>query len=305
MKKIVLASLFLAVFLAGCTIFGAAPGMPSGTNGIIIKDFGFDYSPIYAEESTGLTLTLQNVGGAEGTITDITIFGVDAPGANAGSLTWGYGSGDDFSLNPNVGLLPPDPSTGFDGEEYFQEWIPEAPTSITAPTTYDFQTRVKYIYTTTFTGTIQIVDNDYLRTLSSSDREALIKVGGVQDATVTGGPLSLKAASSRNFIVRDGDTAENRDIKFKITNVGSGYPYRVPWSDTNLHVVSVAADDGIDCDTADVKLSRGKTGVLTCTFTTPAQGSFTNRVNKVFSITLSYGYYIDSAASITVNPILD
>jgi hypothetical protein len=305
MKKIVLTTLVLTVFLAGCTIFGAAPGMPSETNGIIIKDFGFSPSEVYAGQSAGLTLTLQNVGGAKGILGEITIFGIDAPSPNAGSLTWGYGSGDDFTLDLITELFPPDPTTGFDGEEYFQDWVPESPTGITAATTYDFLTRVKYLYTTTFTGKIQIVDNDYLRTLSTSDSEALIKVSGVQDATVTGGPLSLTAASGRSFIVREGDPSESRDIKFKITNVGSGYPYKNPWSDDNLHIVTVVATDGISCSVPDVRLSRGKTGLLTCAFTTPAQGTFTNKIDKIFSITLGYGYYIDSATSITVNPELD
>jgi len=293
--------------LSGCTdIFTGGGVALTGTNGIIIRDFGFDYSPIYSEETTGLTLTLQNVGGEEGTLQAIDIFGVDAPAATPGLLTWGYGTGDDFSLTPTDELLPPDPTTGFEGEEYFQEWIPEAPTDIKSPTTYDFQVRVKYLYSSTFTGKIQVVHNDYLRTLSAEEREALIRVGGVQDASITAGPLSLAAASGRHFIVRTGDTAEDRAIKFKITNVGSGFPYKTPWSTTDLHKVTVTADEGIDCSGAgDIKLSRGKTGVISCDFTSPAAADVTNKVDKYFSVTLSYGYYVDSAASITVNPILD
>lgn len=298
--------LAIVAVLSGCPTIG--PAVPAAaTNGIIIKDFGFDYSPIYAGESTGLTLTLQNVGGEEGILKEITVFGVDAPAATPGPLTWGWGTGDDFDLTLNQELLPPDPTTGFEGEEYFQEWIPEAPTDIKSPTTYDFQTRVKYTYTTTFTGKIRVVDNDYLRTLPADEREALIKVGGVQDASVTGGPLSLTAASGRHFIVRSGDSAQSRSIKFKITNVGSGFPYKEPWSDTNLHKVTVTSDVGdIDCSAPqDIKLSRGKTGVISCTFTAPAHGAFTNKVDKMFSVTLGYGYYIDSSSSITVNPVFD
>lgn len=313
MKRALISLILLAIVvgLSGCPETPLTTG-PASTNGIIIKDFGFDYSPIYAEESTGLTLTLQNVGGEEGTLRQIEIFGVDAPTSNAGTLTWGWGSGDDFKLEDGVELvtvelLPPDPTTGFEGEEYFAEWVPEAPSAITAPTTYDFQSRVMYEYTTTFTGKIQVVHNDYLRSLPAEEREALIKVGGVQDASVTGGPLSLTAASGRHFIVRSGDMAESRSIKFKITNVGSGYPYNspLPLSDSNLHYVTISGVDGITCSDTSKKLARGKTAVLSCDFTSPADGTFTNKVDKMFSITLSYGYYVDSAASITVNPILD
>ena len=300
-----LSLLAIATILAGC--IGQESARVVGTNGIIIKDFGFDYSPIYAEETTGLTLTLQNVGGEKATLKAIDVFGVDAPAATPGNLTWGYGTGDTFSLTPTDELLPPDPTTGFDGEEYFQEWIPEAPAGIKSSTTYEFQTRVKYLYSSTFTGKIQVVHNDYLRTLTPEEREALIKVGGVQDASITAGPLSLAAASGRHFIIRTDDIAEPRSIKFKITNVGSGFPYKTPWDTANLHYVTVTSDEGdIDCTAPqDIKLARGKTGVISCTFTSPADGTFTNKIDKYFSVTLDYGYYVDSAASITVNPILD
>ena len=314
MKRALIPLSLLAVvaILTGCTLPGGG-GVIAGSNGIIIRDFGFDYSPIYAEETTGLTLTLQNVGGEEGILKEISIFGIDAPAATPGLLNWGWGTGDDFLLEDGVELIPspyeltpPDPTTGFEGQEEYFEWVPEAPTDIKSPTTYEFQTRVKYTYTTTFTGRIRVVDNDYLRTLPADEREALIKTGGVQDASVTGGPISLTAASGRHFIVRTEDPAETRSIKFKITNVGSGFPYKEPWGTENLHYITVTADEGIDCSIPqDKKLAKGKTGVISCVFTTPAHGAFANKIDKYFSVTLDYGYYVDSAASITVNPILD
>jgi len=306
-----LSLLAIVVILSGCQLPGGGGGAEvQGTNGIIIKEFGFDYSPIYSGESTGLTLTLQNVGGEKGTLKDIEVFGVDAPAAAAGALTWGYGTGDSFTLTGiDQEMLPPDTTTGFEGEEYFQEWVPESPTDIKSSTTYDFQVRVKYLYTTTFTGKITVVDDEYLRSLPSDEREALIKVGGVQDASVTGGPLSLTAASGRHFILREGEGGTARSIKFKIANVGSGFPYKEPWSNDNLHIVTVTAEDGISCGVgttdADIKLSRGKTGVISCEFTPPVQGTFTNKIDKMFSVTLEYGYYVDSAADITVNPVIE
>jgi len=301
------------VILSGCIGGVGGGGVTPGTNGIIIKEFGFDYSPIYSGESTGLTLTLQNVGGEKAILKEIEVFGIDTgtpASSTAGTLTWGYGSGDSFILTGiDQELLPPDPTTGFEGEEYFQEWVPESPTGIKSPTTYDFQTRIKYLYTTTFTGKITVVDDAYLRSLPTDQREALIKVGGVQDASVTGGPLALTAASGRNFILRTGEGGTARSIKFKIANVGSGYPYKDPWSNDNLHIVTVTGEEGINCSVgttdADIKLSRGKTGVISCEFTPPVQGTFSNKIDKMFSVTLSYGYYVDSSASITVNPVIE
>ena len=295
------------VILSGCIGGVGGGGVTPGTNGIIIKEFGFDYSPIYSGESTGLTLTLQNVGGEKGTLKEIEIIAVDAPAAAAGVLTWGYGTCDSFTLTGiDQELLPPDSTTGFEGEEYFQEWVPESPTGIKSPTTYEFQTRIKYRYTTTFTGKIQVVDDSYLRSLPADQRETLIKVGGVQGASVTGGPLALTAASGRHFILREGEGGTARAIKFKISNVGSGFPYKEPFGTDNLYKITVLSNEGISCNVgSDVTLSRGKSGVISCEFTPPVQGTFTNKVDKMFSVTLSYGYYVDSSASITVNPVVE
>ncbi len=305
-----LSLLVIAVILSGCTALTGGGGAVAGTNGIIIKDFGFDYSPIYSGESTGLALELQNVGGVKGTLKEIEIFGVDY-GATPGALTWGEGSGDSFKSGVmDDELLPPDPTSGFEGDEYFVEYIPESPIDIKSPTTYDFQVRAKYLYSTTFTGKITIVRDDYLRSLPADQRESLIKVGGVQDATVTGGPLSLAAASGSHFIIRSDDIVTARPIRFKITNIGSGFPYlKDGYSNENLHRVTVTAAEGIECyvgtDDAEIKLSRGKTGVISCDFTPDAYNDITNKVDKMFSVKLEYGYYVDSSASITINPVLE
>jgi hypothetical protein len=297
------------VTFSGCIGQGGGGG-GTGTNGIIIKDFGFAIPSIYTGETADLTLTLQNVGGEKGTLQEIAIFGVDK-GDNPGALTWGEGSGDDFeqTFTATDTLVPPDPTTGFEGDEHFAEYMPESPTGIKSPTTYDFQARVKYLYTTTFTGKITVVKDEYLRSLPADQRDALIKVGGVQDSSVSGGPLSLAAASGRHFIMRSDDTLTARPIKFKITNVGSGFPYITPWGETTLYYITVSASDGISCnvgtDDANIKLSRGKTGIIPCTFTPPAYGTYTNKLDKMFSVTLNYGYYVDSSASITVNPVYE
>jgi len=299
-----LSLLAIVAILSGCPSIGGE-GVVTGTNGIIIKDFGFDYSPIYAEEQVGLSMEVQNVGGEEGTVTGITIFGADVASSCPGEeLQWC--TDDDTSLTPSDDLLPPDPSTGMEGEEMFYDWLLESPTAVKAPTTYDFEVRLDYSYSTIYTGTLQLVEQDYLQTLSPEDREALIKAGGVVDAFTTAGPLSLTAASGRHFIYRGGVAPEPRDIKFRVTNVGSGYPYNGDKSAANLYKVRVASSIGFvsgSCDT-EKTLSRGKTAIIKCTFN-PGDVTVTTKLEKQFQITLEYDYYVDSAASITVNPVFD
>jgi hypothetical protein len=288
------------VILSGCV--GQGGGRATVSNGIIIKDFFFDYSPIYAGDDIGLTLEVQNVGGDVGTLKKVTVFGIDwKPEGQAGPLQWSLPTDESFEVTPNVDLLPPDPTTGFEGEEWSVSWLPRAPEGVRASTTYDFEVRVEYGYDTTYTGTIRVIESDYLRTLSQEERDALVKQGGVIESTVTGGPISVSAASGRHFIVRE-STPEKRTIKFKITNIGSGYPFDVTLTPENLYVIRVAEYVGLkECD-EKVKLSRGKTGTLSCKIEVPGTDDVVNKIDKKFSITFSYEYYVDSATSITVNP---
>jgi len=176
-----LSLLAIAVILSGC--IGQNGSKVSGSNGIIIKDFGFDYSPIYAEEQVGLSMEVQNVGGEEGTVLGITIFGADTVESadcdteTLSGLQWC--TEDDIDPTFTRPLLPPDPSTGMEGEEDFFDWLLESPSEVKAATPYDFEVRLDYTYSTVYTGTLQLVEQDYLQTLTPENREALIKAGGV------------------------------------------------------------------------------------------------------------------------------
>ncbi len=298
-----LSLLVIVATLAGCPELPGGDRL-TGSNGIIIKDLGFDYSPIYADEQVGLSMEVQNVGGEIGEVQGILIFGADiADGCGSeGDLQWC--TDDDTSLTLTDELIPPDPSTGMEGDFAYYDWLMESPTGVKAPTTYTFEIRLDYGYSTVYTGTMLLVEQDYLTTLAPEDREQLIKAGGVVDAFTTAGPLSITAASGRHFIFRSGSTPDARDIKFRVTNVGSGFPYDGDKTDDNLYTVRITDSIGVtDCDSTKT-LSRGKTAVITCNYD-PSGETFTNKLEKQIQITLEYEYYVDSAASITVNPVFD
>lgn len=315
MKKSLLILLVFVLLISGC-IGGIGEG-PIATNGIIIKDFSFDYSPIYAKEQVGLTIELQNVGEERGELKKVTVYGVDYKGGSSSELSWGLpgetftmdASHSDFPENP---LFPPDPTTGFEGDIWYYSWLPQAPTRIRTLTDYTFDVRVQYSYSTTYTGTIRIINDNYLRTLSNDEREKLVKQGGVVESSITGGPLSISGTSGRHFIVRS-SSSDKRDMKFKVINVGSGFPYDDVNSNdiidtSELHVVRVGSpipNDFITCTKSKIKLSRGKDGILPCTIIVPGTGDVINKMDKKFSITLFYEYYVDGKTSITVNPTYD
>lgn len=305
MRKLVPLILLIGVSIVlGCTMPGGETTTIGVSNGIIITDFSFDYSPIYAGDQIGLNIELQNVGGEEGTLDTITVFGQDLAGS-PDPLRWS--TTDPETVSPGELLYPPDPVTGAEGDFYTEQWLLNAPTGVRAPTNYDFQVRSEYTYDTVYTGTIRIIESNYLRTISAEERDALIKQGGVVSSSVTGGPLIISAASGRHFIVQEGAGADTKTIKFKITNVGSGNPYGGTITPDNLYVVTVTGTEGFvtgTCD-PDTTLARGKTGVIKCDIAIPAEASFTNKQDRNFQLTLTYQYYIDSAAQITINPTYD
>jgi len=98
-----------------------------------------------------------------------------------------------------------------------------------------------------------------------------------------------------------------------VINVGSGFPYDDVNSNdiidtSELHVVRVGSpipNDFITCTKSKIKLSRGKDGILPCTIIVPGTGDVINKMDKKFSITLFYEYYVDGKTSITVNPTYD
>jgi hypothetical protein len=292
-----------AVILSGCTTTGG--GTTATGNGIVIDDFSFDYTPIYSGDQIGLNIELQNIGGEIGTLEKVTVFGQDFT-TSANPLKWSISDTGELTqipTSPERDLYPPDPTTGFEGDIWTHQWLITAPNDVKAPTEYDFQVRAEYSYTSEYSGTIRIVSANYLRTLSATDRENLIKEGGVVASSVTAGPLNLAAASGRHFIVQSDAPAATSSVKFKVTNIGSGYPYDTDLSvSASLYLVKITGTDGLSCTKTDFLLARGKTGTFSCDIDIPAEGSITNKLDKNFRITLSYDYYVDSAASITVQP---
>jgi hypothetical protein len=292
-----------AVILSGCTTSGG--GTTATGNGIVIQDFSFDYTPIYSGDQIGLNIELQNIGGEIGTLKKVTVFGQDFT-TSADPLKWSISNTGELTqilTSPEGDLYPPDSTTGFEGDIWTYQWLITAPNDVKAPTDYEFQVRSEYSYTTEYSGTIRIVSANYLRTLSATDRENLIKEGGVVSSSVTAGPLNLAAASGRHFIVQSGAGATTSSVKFKVTNVGSGYPYNAVLTDpASLYLVRITGTDGLSCTKTDFLLARGKTGTFSCDIDIPAEGSITNKLDKNFRITLSYDYFVDSAASITVQP---
>jgi len=306
-RALLLVFLVSVVSVSGCV--EQTPGVIT-TEGIKINDFSFDRPTVYTKESVGLNLEIQNVGEIEGILKEVAVYGVDAiSGPTPEPYAWAEGSYPsftitDFSIIGDEKMFPSKPSLNLEGEMRSIRWKPRAPIDIKAPTDYDFRVRVKYDYETIYTGTIRVVKEGYLETLSETERKNLIEAGGVTSSSVTGGPLSVDVEGGGHFVVYDIDS-QSRLIRFEITNVGSGFPYLGNESNSDsmykVEIISVSPEGNFDCPVREpIKLSKGESTVFNCDFTPPTD--FTNKIDMLFSMTFDYNYYVDGVASVTVKP---
>jgi len=288
----ILLFLILIVFISGC---GQQQTIQpnSVTDGIIIKDFSFDQSEVYAGDYVKLNLEVQNVGEVKGKLTEISIYG--------GWLTGRQPIPEDGIID-KPDLEPANPSAKFEGEsKYFWQKI-NPPPEVQSSTNYQFGVRVKYDYQTEYIGTVRFVNPTYLDTLSKQQKDSLIVSNGIITSSVSNGPLNVNPISGRSFIV---ESSSDRLIKFGIKNVGSGYPYISEGDysvkiDDSKSIGATCYKDEENKNIKEIKLSRGETGTFICSFSVPS--GFGNYVDKSFKIIFSYSYYTDGSTSITVNP---
>jgi hypothetical protein len=289
--------------------------MTSPTDGVIITDFSFENSPVYANDNAGLRLEIQNVGGSKAELKKIQIYGVDFSSGISSENKWGLKGGIqelnesyiNASLSSKGELIQPDPSINFEGAKDYYEWRLQAPKVVTSETNYDFRTRVEYDYETTYSGTIRVINDNYLQTLSEEDQQKLFNTGGIVSSVLTNGPISVTPYSGRHFIISPGEDEEERIIKFKIENVGKGYPYVGDMTNGNycININEITGDVIYDCNISNpgypkIKLSSGKSHTIDCKFKPPTD--VINKIDKPFQIKFEYSYYVDASATIKVKP---
>jgi len=296
----ILLSLILIVLFAGCADqeISVVDGIKEG---VVIRDLTFDSSTVYAGDTVGLNLEVQNVGERGATIISAELFGPE----------WATG---DPILDITGGLSPSEPEIEFEGESRSTRWRLPTPSDVKTETTYSIGVRVSYKYESVYEGLLRVVEEAYLETLPKEEREELLENSGVVAASVTGGPLSVSPVKGRNFIVETG--SPTRSIKFKVTNVGSGYTYTGDDIDTGKYQVSISSEpeyiiygcgEDVKIGTTDskptIKLSKGESRIFTCWFAIPSGVVYKKDVG--FKIIFDYNYYVDGMASITLEPTLE
>ncbi len=316
MKRLsILLSIFLIIVISGC-IDDNGTVTVSTKDGVAITDLSFDHSPVYGKDNVVLRLEVQNVGGSRAELKKIQVYGVDFGSSGGDWIIRGNGLREldksfiQANLPSGGDLYQPDPVIEIEGATDYYEWKLRAPSGVTSETDYDFRVRVEYNYNTTYSGIIRVIDDNYLQSLNEEERQKLYSSGGIVSSELTNGPISVIPFSGRHFIIDPTDLGD-RIMKFKIENVGKGYPYicdvglGCEQDDTNAkkyYLRTSIVGDIISCNEQEMKLSSGESHILYCTFMPSKVGSFTNKVDKQFQIIFEYSYYIDGSSPVTVKP---
>lgn len=258
--------LFGIVFIAGCTIPGLTTG--GGGPGVTINSFTLSDTTVEPNTPILLSLIVQNTGGSKATNIH----------ADLGGLTqdWSIDGGRSRSI-PD--LNPPDPTRGVNqGEQDEEDWTLSAP-GLSSQFNYPVSVQVSYDYTTTSDNLIRATSIGYYRTNKPQT--------GVIESKTTGGPLSVTVTAPNAVFA--GSTVP---VYFQFHNQGSG---RVKDDTLNVNIQG----SGISCQKSQVKMIQGSDGYLRCDASTAGVTTF---IDFRVSVSTSYTYTINAAASITVNP---
>ncbi|MCX6821817.1 MAG: hypothetical protein NTW30_03495 [Candidatus Aenigmarchaeota archaeon] len=189
MKKILILLILIGVVLiSGCV--GQTQTSQTGTNGLIISDFSPDPTIVMAGDPANLNFELQNVGDAVAKNMKVELYGVTF---GNGSFDWGITEGSQsFSFDDQgiTQLLPPTQDISGETTPPYV-WGLTSPKGIKSDTTYSFDVRTEYDYSTDVTGILTFVSKGYWESLSKSEKDALTSKAGISQLKQTGGPISV------------------------------------------------------------------------------------------------------------------
>ncbi len=291
-KELILFSIVLIVFLAGCA---TAPEGSTGS-GIIITSFSPDLVEVDGNSDVTFVVVVKNVGGRIAKDVKALLFGL--------SDEWKPQVTETKSISST--LASADPTAGLSGEEGSIDWALKSPAGKSSDITYDASVRVFYIYTTESDTILRFVTTDYLKTAPNIQK-------GIVSSSSTAGPLVITAVARTPTLSLGATTGR---IQFEIQNVGGGRVFESMTSKgeiTKLDVInkltiSGLGDNGKCSDvgsagtavfegTSQIRLAGGKSKVISCDIDVKTITNFADRSMKLVA---EYNYFTDSATQVKI-----
>lgn len=302
MKKLLLLAVVLCiVFVSGCT--GDNQYVVQNAGGVI-QDFSFDFGSVFDDDTSILTVEVQNVGGKRIDSTDLYVYGQN------------FGSGDEIwqvvSAVPGVtqtdpyitdsiasaDFEPPDAEQGIPGEGQIYTFVLDPPNMLDGipPVRQDFYARLCFPYSTSTLTQVELTSKNEMRATRISNTKA--------DTINAAGPVQLELKTMKNLRSVSGD--KELPLVFSVKDVGGGFatmPDVACNVDTDTSArgwvsVEVAVDgEAADCGEGKVLIRKGE-GTIYCTKSFGEADA--PRTNFRVVATASYNYYVEKATSIQI-----
>jgi len=290
-RSLILLSLVILVFLAGCIGQPPEEVIPGVATGVVIKTFIPDIPEIFSGDSVTFYLSLENIGEEDATSVSAKLFGL----------------GTDWSWNANKQDLPDlsksQPDYEIPGGIADYTWDATSPSNLKVDNEYSAGVRVYYSYKTTALGNIKVYSEDYLRTLPFEEAQNIRKSSGLDSFSVTDAPVKIELAGLiRPIIYRGGN--QSASVMVQMGNIGQGSPYDTAEDDMEITIEYIkVANATCVSKTVDVRIPRDKKAKksVTCTFYVPPSGvTITEYTTIPIEVNLTYNYFVDGKTFIKV-----
>ncbi len=300
--------LLLVLAIAGC-IGGSAPKVDIN-NGVVIEKFTADPTDVFDFQAATFSVDMGNVGGTTAENVVLKLLGVE----NAWRQQVGTGTVAEVSKGPFT-FKPPSMKDNIPGDFRFFD------VTLTAPdlnegdrASFPVKARVEFNYKTT--GSVIV------KALSINQQQILQRKGEavsnpVQESN-SDGPVKFNFVRGSTPLVIDPDEAATieRDFRFEVSNVGSGWPItdsavgKVGGSSRGNRItlqapsgITIKSCDGItgSSDSFSVTLRSDGRAPVSCTLSiNTADWRTKSEGNIVFNVELNYRYFVDSEVSVSV-----
>jgi len=270
------------LFVSGCTT------LTSGS-GVVIEDFGPEFSSVYGKEPVRFDIKVRNTGSLDSPGGEVVVLGI-------GDWTQTFGQ---TCTIPN--LLGVDQQTGMPGESFLCPTIefiaPEVPQGI--PVTYNPTARIYYTYSTITLKKITLGTREELKRMENSGGSLSADI-----STTTQSPVSITVETEGPIRVLTNSVSF--PVKITVTNTGGGVvckdDYKLCPNSHSWNILKIETK----MNNAIVRECSKELTLSTNTNTIVCQAQIydiphTGILQKTISVESTYGYFLDKETSVTVN----
>ena len=292
MKKfLVLIAVATVLFSSGCLEGILSSKSTVASYGVVVNEFGPDFSELESGDKFDLYLEIENTGGAKATDVWAHLYDFDTKSKEFGELD------------------PPDEEAGIPGEiedVTWEETAPDNPEGVVYK--YTPRVRLMYHYKTIATANLPLLTKTEYKRLRERNQLNIPAI----TTEVSKGPIAVEISARAPIVIEDPDT-DTVDFRINIDLLGKGTLFTPSHSNSDfnlkddelnnitLKITTRGIDSAVDCGAYDKSVSidmrKGKSYVYSCEL---KASDFSASKTIPVTVELDYGYFEDYSTTVTV-----